>query len=60
VIYRGSEANDGTAERVSLADRVFELENSGVDRREALKTAAKEFGVSRSEAYRLVQSAKKI
>jgi 16S rRNA (cytidine1402-2'-O)-methyltransferase len=60
VIDRGSEANDGTAERVSLADRVFELENSGVDRREALKTAAKEFGVSRSEAYRLVQSAKKI
>lgn len=60
VIDRGSEANAGTVERVSLADRVFELENSGMDRREALKTAAKEFGVSRSEAYRLVQSAKKI
>jgi 16S rRNA (cytidine1402-2'-O)-methyltransferase len=60
VIDRGSEANDGTAERVSLADRVFELENSGVDRREALKTAAKEFGVSRSEALRLVHSSNKI
>jgi 16S rRNA (cytidine1402-2'-O)-methyltransferase len=60
VIDRGSEATAGTAERVSLAERVFELEGSGVDRREALKTAAKEFRVSRSEAYRLVQSAKKI
>ena len=60
VIDRGNEESAGTTGKVSLAERVAELENSGIDRREALKTAAKEFGVSRSEAYRLVQSAKKI
>ncbi len=36
----------------SLAERVAELESEGSDRRSALKTAAKEFGLSRSEAYR--------
>ena len=60
VIDRGNEESAGTTGKVFLAERVAELENSGIDRREALKTAAKEFGVSRSEAYRLVQSAKKI
>jgi len=60
VIDRGNEESAGTTGRISLAERVVELEGSGVDRREALKAAAKEFGVSRSEAYRLVQSAKKI
>jgi 16S rRNA (cytidine1402-2'-O)-methyltransferase len=40
---------------ISLADRVRELENAGEDRKSALKLAAKEFGLSRSEAYRLTQ-----
>jgi 16S rRNA (cytidine1402-2'-O)-methyltransferase len=37
---------------MSLVARVAELENSGVDHKTALKTAAKEFGLHRSEAYR--------
>lgn len=41
-----------SAADVSLAARVADLENSGVDHKAALKTAAKEFGLSRSEAYR--------
>ncbi|HEV7643445.1 MAG TPA: 16S rRNA (cytidine(1402)-2'-O)-methyltransferase [Pyrinomonadaceae bacterium] len=39
----------------SLADRVAQLENEGFDRKAALKKAAKEFGLSRSEAYRILQ-----
>jgi 16S rRNA (cytidine1402-2'-O)-methyltransferase len=39
----------------TLSERVIELEAKGVDRKTALKTAAKEFGVSRSEAYRSTQ-----
>lgn len=42
----------------SIAERVAELENEGVDRKLALKKAAKEFGLSRSEAYRVWQSEK--
>jgi len=43
---------------ISIADRVAELESSGLDRKSALKAAAKEFGVSRSDAYRELQKAK--
>ncbi len=42
----------------SIAERVTELENEGVDRKIALKKAAKEFGLSRSEAYRVWQAEK--
>ena len=42
----------------SLTERVAELEDEGVDRKLALKKAAKEFGLSRSEAYRVWQSEK--
>ena len=38
----------------SLADRVKVLEAAGDDRKSALKKAAKEFGISRSEAYRQI------
>lgn len=37
----------------SIAERVAELEAEGINRKIALKKAAKEFGVPRSEAYRL-------
>lgn len=37
----------------SLSARIAELEEAGIDRKNALKKAAKEFGVSRSEAYRI-------
>ncbi|MEP7038930.1 MAG: 16S rRNA (cytidine(1402)-2'-O)-methyltransferase [Acidobacteriota bacterium] len=42
----------------SLVERVAELEDEGVDRKIALKKAAKEFGLSRSEAYRILQAEK--
>jgi 16S rRNA (cytidine1402-2'-O)-methyltransferase len=42
----------------SLIFRVHELENEGLDRKAALKRAAKEFGLTRSEAYRIVQVGK--
>lgn len=38
----------------SLQERVAELETSGHDSRSALKLAAKEYGLSRSEAYRMI------
>ena len=46
------------ANEKSLPERVAELENEGVDRKLALKRAAKEFGLPRSEAYRLLQTEK--
>ncbi len=42
----------------SIVERVDELVGEGADQKKALKQAAKEFGVSRSEAYRLVQAEK--
>ncbi len=42
----------------SLTKRVAELEKEGIDRKLALKKAAKEFGLSRSEAYRILQTQK--
>jgi len=42
----------------SLVSRVAELEKEGIDRKLALKKAAKEFGLPRSEAYRILQAEK--
>jgi len=54
VIVIGEKVKEGIRadNRTSLADRVRELENEGEDRKSALKKAAKEFGLARSEAYR--------
>jgi 16S rRNA (cytidine1402-2'-O)-methyltransferase len=54
VIDRARDSDiSGRKERmVSLAARVKELESEGMDQKAALKKAAKEFGISRSEAYR--------
>lgn len=43
----------------SIADRVAELERGGADHKSALKQAARELGLSRSEAYRRLQFEKK-
>jgi 16S rRNA (cytidine1402-2'-O)-methyltransferase len=43
----------------TLAERVKELENQSVDRKTALKKAAREFGLSKPEAYRILLSEKK-
>jgi 16S rRNA (cytidine1402-2'-O)-methyltransferase len=42
----------------SIGERVAEFENEGIERKLALKKAAKEFGLARSEAYRILQSEK--
>lgn len=49
---------DETRREGPIGDRVAELEAEGVDRKNALKKAAKEFGMSRSEAYRSLLSEK--
>jgi len=46
------------SDKKSLVERVVELEKEGTDRKLALKKAAKEFGLSRSEAYRIWQLGK--
>lgn len=43
---------------ISFIKRFEELVSQGFDRRDAMKRAAKEFGLNRSEAYRLLQSSK--
>ena len=40
----------------ALTERIAELETEGTERKAALKQAAREFGISRSEAYRMLQS----
>jgi 16S rRNA (cytidine1402-2'-O)-methyltransferase len=42
----------------SVTERIKEIENEGADRKAALKQAAREFGISKSEAYRAWQSEK--
>ncbi len=39
----------------TIAERIKELEKEGFDQKNALKKAAKEFGLSKSEAYRLTK-----
>lgn len=56
VFGRPVNENQGQNEKpLSLSDRVKGLIEAGLDRRAALKTAAKEFGLSRAEAYRQLQ-----
>lgn len=42
--------------KMSLTERLAELESEGMDSKAALKRVAKEFGISKSEAYRIVQA----
>lgn len=57
VIDRAGTAVSETGSK-SLAERVAELESGGLDHKHALKKAAKEFGLGKSEAYRILQSEK--
>jgi 16S rRNA (cytidine1402-2'-O)-methyltransferase len=59
LIDRAGAENVSETELSTLSQRVSELESTGLDRRAALKQAAREFGLSRSEAYRELQIAKK-
>jgi 16S rRNA (cytidine1402-2'-O)-methyltransferase len=61
VIDREQEETKTEASKKSektLIERVGELESEGFDNRAALKKAAKEFGLTRSEAYRQLINAK--
>lgn len=49
----------GAQDRSTIAERVAQFENEGIDHKNALKKAAKEFGLSKSEAYRIWQNEKK-
>lgn len=63
LVIAGNDGKTGDAAPLqtdtALAARVAELEAAGEDRKAALKRAAKEFGLSKSEAYRKLQSEKK-
>lgn len=57
VIARAAESIQ-RIETVSISERVAQLESEGLDHKNALKQAAKERGLAKSEAYRLLQSEK--
>jgi len=59
VIDRAGKAEAVNAKPASLTERVLEIENEGNNRKTALKRAAKEFGLSKSEAYRIIEATKK-
>lgn len=52
VIGQAPEAEQSEYSYRSVSDRVRSLESEGLDRKSAMKQAAKEFGISRSEVYR--------
>lgn len=58
VIDRAGKDDKPEGQATTLAERVKELEGGGIEHKAALKTAAKEFGVSKSEAYRTLQNSK--
>jgi len=57
VIERCPPPQKRSAEAGMVAEKVAELIAEGRDRKEALKAAAKEFGISKSEAYRFLLQA---
>ena len=59
LIDRHLEAAAEVPKTSSLLQRLEEIESEGMERKAALKKVAREFGVSKSEAYRIVQTDKK-
>lgn len=59
VIDRTGGEADRSSERPDLITRYLELEAEGLDHKAALKRVAKEFGIGKSEAYRIIQSERK-
>ena len=60
LIVEGHKAGESSViERKSLSTRMKELMEQGADEKTALKNAAKEFGISKSEAYREWQRRKR-
>ena len=58
VIDRESPDSTETENTKTIFERVLELESEGLEHKKALKKASKEFGMSKSEAYRIFQSEK--
>ena len=58
VIGRKNKEISDRAREVSISDRLDQLESEGLDQKAALKLIAKERGIGKSEAYRLLQSEK--
>ena len=58
VIERGQRSEVRSQNLQSLPERVKELEDEGFDRKTALKRAAKDFGLSKSEAYKMMLETK--
>ncbi|HEX6125834.1 MAG TPA: 16S rRNA (cytidine(1402)-2'-O)-methyltransferase [Pyrinomonadaceae bacterium] len=56
LIDRIRDAGTSAEEGLLLTDRLAAIEAEGVDHKSALKRVAKEFGISKSEAYRIVQA----
>ena len=59
LIDRVRDQKPNTSAGLSLTARLEQLEAEGLDRKTALKKVAREFGMSKSEAYRIVQSTEK-
>ena len=57
--YRAELSSDNDREQVDVAALVARFESEGLDHRAALKKAARELGLSRSEAYRRVLAHRK-
>jgi len=58
VIDRGGAGEIAENNPLTIAERVKELQAGGMEPKAALKSVAKEFGMSKSEAYRILQSEK--
>ena len=58
MIGRKKEQVSDRAREVSISDRLEQLETEGLDQKAALKLIARERGIGKSEAYRLLQSEK--
>jgi len=64
VLLIGAESTASTTEveaasPARLIERIHELEQQGTDSKEALKVAARELGIKRAEAYRMMVAQKK-
>ncbi len=58
LIDRVQDTGPNVSKTSSLQQRLAEIESEGVERKAALKKVAREFGISKSEAYRRVQTDK--
>ena len=56
LIDRVRAATIGDNRGLSMMERLTAIEAEGIDHKSALKRVAKEFGISKSEAYRIVQA----